>query len=171
MYIVISGPKGIGKSTFLNELSKKLVGKYLLGGIITLGQEERKFLDIKTQETSCFSKEENEKGLQIGKFLISERALNFAIKAIENSSESEIIFLDEIGRLESEKKGLYSAVYKLFSSINKSKKIIILGVRQEVIPQLKKLFLISPQEILIIEGRPYERLLEEVFDFIISELE
>lgn len=170
LFIAISGPKGIGKSTFLNELSKKLEGKYSLGGIITLGQKERKFLDVKTQETSRFSEEENEKGFQIGKYLISERSLNFAIKAIENSSESKIIFIDEIGRLESEKEGLYSIAQKLFSSISNSEKIVILGVRQEVVPQLTKLFSISPQEVWIIRERPYRYLLEEVLDFIIAKL-
>ena len=171
LIIVISGPKGIGKSTFLFKLSKRLLNKFSLGGVITLGQEERNFLDIKTQKTSSFSDVITKKGIQIGKYFISEKALNFASDAIKHSLETEVIFIDEIGRLEAEQKGLFSDISRFFSSNEISKKIVILGVRQEVVPILSNLFSIHPNVVKMIEERPCEELIEEISNIVIKHLE
>ena len=60
--------KGVGKSTFLDRLSESFSDIYEVGGIITLGQEKRKFVDVKTRENSVFAIDKEENGIQIGSF-------------------------------------------------------------------------------------------------------
>lgn len=169
LFIVISGAIGIGKSTFLSNLSEKLSEKYQVGGFITLGQETKRFVDLKTKEISLFREEEDKKGIRIGKYFIANRALNFVSKTLDDVSNLDIIFVDEIGKLESKKEGLFDTISKMFSVIIKEK-IVILGVRQEIVNQLTDLFSIYPEKVWILSEQPSEILLDEVFDFIIESL-
>ncbi|MCG3220809.1 MAG: AAA family ATPase [Candidatus Heimdallarchaeota archaeon] len=171
MYIVITGPIGIGKSTFLRKLGKILSGIYNVGGVITIGQENKEFLNLKTKETYSFREEKNENGIQVGKYFIANRALNFAAKALEDVTDVDVIFLDEIGKLESKKEGLFDSFSKLILTVNEEEKVIILGVRKEIEPQLSELFSIETEKVWILEKHSSEDLLLEVADFIIENYE
>ncbi|NPD88349.1 MAG: AAA family ATPase [Asgard group archaeon] len=170
MFIVISGPIGIGKSTLLKNLAKRLAETNQIGGIITLGQETKRFVDLKTQKTSYFKEEKDKKGIQIGKYFIADRALKFAAKTLETASDYDIVFIDEIGRLEVKKRGLYKSIFKLLKSINKEGKIVIFGVRQEVVHQLSRLFSIHPNKTWFLTKQPSEDFLIKVTEFIIKAL-
>ena len=171
LYVVITGPKGIGKSTFLRKLGKILSCLYNVGGVITIGQENREFLNLKTKEISAFRKEKEENGIQIGKYFIANRALSFAANSLKDVSDVDLIFVDEIGKLESKKEGLYEPFSKLISTINEEEKVIILGVRKEIVPQLSELFSFDTRKIWFLEKHPSEDLLLEVIDFIIENYE
>lgn len=137
--LVITGERGVGKSTFLEELSLNFLPEYSIGGVITLGQEQRKFLDVRTREEIPFWVEEEVLVEQIGNFKISEKALDFANSRIKEAMHSEIIFIDELGRLEAERKALFSSVKTLIHSISNSSKILILVIRKEFVIKMQKL--------------------------------
>ena len=79
----------------------------------------------------------------------------------------EIIFVDEIGKLESKKKGLYEAVQDLVNHVkDEERKLVILSVREELEPIMDLLFEIDPQKIWKLKKQPDEELLSEIMDVI-----
>jgi nucleoside-triphosphatase THEP1 len=167
MFLIICGPIGIGKSTLLEKLAKELSEKYSVGGVITKGREKRIFVNVKTWKEEEFSREGEKEGEIVGKFLLSTRALNFAKESIKTSYETDIIFVDEIGKLEGSKKGLYAAVQDLVTHMKEEeKKLVILSVREELESVMDLLFEIDPQKIWKLKKQPDQILLQEIMDVI-----
>ena len=69
-------------------------GDYSIGGVITLGQETRKFLNLNNGEERYFKEENDQNGVSIGNFFISDKSIEFASDAIRTAKDSKIIFID-----------------------------------------------------------------------------
>ncbi|MCG3216678.1 MAG: hypothetical protein KAS63_08130 [Candidatus Heimdallarchaeota archaeon] len=167
MLLVITGSIASGKTTLLEKLIEILKEKYKVGGVITIGREEKFFLNVKTKKQSVFSESKEKDGETTGKYFISKRALQFAKDAIISSLDSEIIFLDEIGRLEYNKKGIYEPTFNLLRKIEDLKqKIIIVAVREGIQSEIYNLFKIKPDRVWKITQYPQADLWEEIIHHI-----
>ncbi len=163
----MSGPTKIGKSSLLEKIYLALKEEFPIGGIITLGQEKRKFINLKNGDKRNFSENDDEQGITIGDFLISDKAIDFASNAIKESKDKEIIIIDEIGILESEKKCLYEPVRTLLNSIkNNEEKFILLCVRERVLPQILALYEMKIDDLWRISHQPDEEILDQLIRFI-----
>lgn len=163
----MSGPTKIGKSTLLEKIYLALKEEFSIGGVITLGQEKRKFVDLRNGNKRNFSENDEEQGITIGDFLISEKAIDFASNAIIEAKDKEIIIIDEIGILESEKKCLYEPVLTLLNSIkNTGDKFILLCVRERVLPQIIALYEMKIDDLWRISHQPDEEILNQLIRFI-----
>ena len=170
MFLVLTGDIGSGKSSLLEQLVNALSDQFSIGGLITKGQERKYFLDIKTREKEYFSSEEKEKGERIGKYFLSRRSLDFAFSVIKESKRNDIIIVDEIGRLEKEKKGLYKAIESLFNDVKKDIKIVIMAIRKDLLQELLSLFSIRPAEIWEVKHSTKDSVLSNLIECIRNEM-
>lgn len=163
----MTGPTKIGKSTLLEKIYLALKEEFAIGGVITLGQEKRIFIDLRNGNKRNFSEKDEEQGITIGDFLISDEAIDFASKAIIDSKDKEIIIIDEIGILESEKKCLYEPVKILLNLIKSAgDKFILLCVRERVLPQILALYEMEIDDLWRINHQPNEEILDQLIRFI-----
>lgn len=97
--------------------------------------------------------------------------MNFAKNAIEMSYDSQIIFIDEVGRLERERKCLYEYVSRLIkeSSIRKDQ-IIIMIIRENLLQEILELFDIKPIKIWNLQAKPRENKVREIYEFILKKI-
>jgi len=121
--IIVQGEIGAGKTrlaeVLVTELRKRglkaggIVSPRILDGEDTVGYRVR---DIATGQERAFAKLDPP-GIPIGKFYLSEDALVFARAAIESAiATDQIVFLDEVGRLELDDKGHADALRTLLRS-------------------------------------------------------
>lgn len=121
--IIIQGGIGAGKTRLaeclVTELRKRglkvggIVSPRILDGEDTVGYRVR---DIETGQERSFAKLDPP-GIPIGKFYLSEDAIVFARAAIESAiATDQIVFLDEVGRLELDDKGHADALRTLLRS-------------------------------------------------------
>ncbi|MEA3238257.1 MAG: nucleoside-triphosphatase [Candidatus Bipolaricaulota bacterium] len=121
--IVIHGQIGAGKTRLAQRLAAALEKhKIRVGGIIsprivdgveTIGYRVR---DLDTGEEQSLAAL-NPPGIPIGKFYLSEDALLFARTAIEHAAATaQVVFLDEVGRLELTGQGHAPALRALLRS-------------------------------------------------------
>lgn len=121
--IIIHGAIGAGKTRLAERLAATLEEcKIRVGGIIsprivdgveTIGYRVR---NIETGEERPFASLDPP-GIPIGKFYLSEDALLFARAAIERAATiDEVVFLDEVGRLEIAGQGHAPALRALLQS-------------------------------------------------------
>jgi len=163
----MTGPTKIGKSSLLEKIYLALKEEFSIGGVITLGQEKRIFIDLRNGDKRNFSENEDEQGITIGNFLISDGAIDFASNAIIESKDKEIIIIDEIGILESEKKCLYEPVKTLLNSIKNARdKFILLCVRERVLPQILALYEMKIDDLWRISHQPDEEIISQLIRFI-----
>ncbi len=158
--IVITGPKNSGKSTLLYNIMDEYRVKVATGGIITLGHEKRFFYNVKEDVMFPFYGEDEEY-LQVGRFRISVDALNFAKQGIIRAKDNKLIFIDEIGLLEKERKGLYLAVKPVLDEDSKDK-LIFMVVREGVVEELERIFDISNITVIELSEYPSKALIEEI---------
>ena len=162
----MTGPTKIGKSTLLEKIYRAMKEDYSIGGVITLGQEIRKFLNLKNGEERYFKEENDQNGISIGDFFISDKSIEFASDAIRTSKDSKIIIIDEVGILESEKKLLYEPVKTLLEEIDIQDKLVILCLRERVLPQLIAMLKLKIDDLWRIRSKPDEEILNQLIRFI-----
>ena len=91
--------------------------------------------------------------------------MNFANNAIESSYNSQIIFIDEVGRLERERKCMYEQVSRLVDETNRMKdKVVILIIREFLLQEILKLLDIKPVKIWILQEKPGEKKVREIYE-------
>ncbi len=133
--IIISGKKGEGKTTFVQNLIPLLKSKnYSVGGILSqkiiknddiIGYEIE---DIETNQKFPFLTLNQNQGDLIGKFQINPIGIEKGneILSIEKQKNNQFIIIDEVGKLELESNGWYLSLIEL---INKTDKTIIITVK------------------------------------------
>lgn len=147
-FFIITGRRHIGKTTFLLELVEDLKDSFAIGGVLTMGDEKKAFVNLQNGTKCDYYKENDSIKERIGNYLISEKAIKFAEQAITTASDSKIIIIDEFGRLEREKKGLYNAIINLVEQIrDKEEAILLMVIQIDVVDKAIKLLNLEPEEI------------------------
>lgn len=167
---IVTGKIGSGKTTLIQKLIRKfhdenipLSGIYsarILENEITTGYDA---VNISTGERFSFLRVQGEENQQrIGKFYIDAEGVQKGNAVLMNST-SELIIIDEIGKLELEGKGWVNAVEQLVTG---SKAHLILSVREEFVKEICEKFSISPEIIFNVEQQNDEKLFTMIFDGI-----
>lgn len=147
-FFMITGRRHIGKTTFLLEIIEDLKDSFTIGGVLTLGDEKKAFVNLQNGTKCDYYKENDSIKERIGNYIISEKAIEFAERAIKTAVNSKIIIIDEFGRLEREKKGLYNAIIDLVEQIrDKEGTILLMVIQIDVVDKAIKLLNLEPEEI------------------------
>ncbi len=160
MITIITGSRGVGKTTLLLNLIEKLknMGTHP-SGIITPAVHDgdgKKVgfyaLDVTAGERWELGRSDKDlEGLSYGPFSFSERGFNRAIEILTKAltEGSEDVFLDEIGPLELEKGYGFSSILSLISGFNINRNLYLV-IRPELIDEFVSRFL-AEKEYRIIE--------------------
>ncbi|MFP4460169.1 MAG: nucleoside-triphosphatase [Candidatus Zixiibacteriota bacterium] len=151
---IITGPINSGKSTRLFEIANSLKARgEKIYGIIAEGifENDKKIgfdiIDLDTGHRKKLART-NEKlvGFQLGKFHFSEKAFEFAKRAIEKGIDEKHLFIDEIGPMELDRKGYFDIFSKSLFSYTEN---IYVVVRENIMDEFLRLFEID--DFLILE--------------------
>ena len=140
MIIVITGDIGIGKTTVCKKVISKLKKKkFLCGGVLSVkdSKGDIKVLDLRNNKEIAFASDNIEyNGPRTRNKFFNQEGIDFGIKAIEKSLDSDFLFVDELGPIELEKEGYY----KLLDYIkNNQFNNIILIIRRSLLSKYKKI--------------------------------
>ena len=153
-FFIITGRRHIGKTTFILEIVEDLKESFTIGGVLTLGDEKKAFVNLQNGTKCDYYKENDSIKERIGNYIISEKAIEFAEQAIKTAVNSEIIIIDEFGRLEREKKGLYNAIIDLVEQIrDKEGTILLMVIQIDVVDKAIKLLKLEPEEIVTLKEK------------------
>ncbi|HSM46568.1 MAG TPA: nucleoside-triphosphatase [Draconibacterium sp.] len=167
---IITGKIGSGKTTLI----QKLIQKFRFENILVSGIYSARILendkttgydvvDISTDETEKFLRDRgNEDQQRIGKFYIDSNGEQKGNEILMNS-QSKLIIIDEIGKLELEDRGWAHSLEQL---VTDSKSNLLLSVREEVLYEVTEKFKISPDIIFNVEAQKDE----DLFSLILNEL-
>ncbi|MFX0171853.1 MAG: nucleoside-triphosphatase [Candidatus Hodarchaeota archaeon] len=130
---IITGSKRAGKSTLCWHLLKFIHKQSVVtvGGVITLQNQKRYFYLISDKKRIPFETIDDQDFIEIGQYKIDKTNLKLAIDSIQKGIGSDILFIDEIGILELQKKG-YHPVLKTALSRKRSN---ILVVKQSILDE------------------------------------
>jgi len=167
---IVTGIISSGKTSLIKKIVNDLQqDKISVSGIysprilehgVTTGYD---IVHVSTGETEKFlRKQGNENQQRIGKFYIDAEGLKKGNKILMNS-QSKLIIIDEIGKLELEDRGWAPSLKQLVTG---SKSHLLISVREEVINEVTEKFKISPEIIFKIE----EQNAEDLFTLILNEL-
>ncbi len=147
-FFIITGRRHIGKTTFVKQLIEELKEFYTIGGLLTVGVKEKMFLNLKNDKSFPYYQSNEIIKDQIGDYKISEKAIMFAEEALKKASDVKLAIIDEFGRLEREKRGLYEGVKKLVELIrDKQETVLLMIVQIDVIEDAKVLLELEPEKI------------------------
>lgn len=135
---IISGAVGEGKTSFLLELANELKKPNIkVEGFLSLRIMERgvttgyDLLDVRTNEKYSFlrSNTEEKNGNRIGRFIIHDAGLNAGRKILTEAGQKncDVIFIDEVGKLELNGGGWADQLRKLLDSTSSK---IVLSIRK-----------------------------------------
>ena len=170
---ILTGERGIGKTTFLSRLIDELRKKNILaGGILSpvvyrdsvrLGYD---VLNIRTGERTILCR--NEPGaddIKIGDWVFRNDGIQFGNSALDQLSliGCILVIVDEVGPLELENKVWCQSLDLLIGS---SPNPLILVVRENLIESVKDRWSFNPKTIWKIKGDNSEELLLEIIDAI-----
>jgi nucleoside-triphosphatase THEP1 len=140
MVIIISGEKGSGKSLLMLEISRMCNQTgFKISGIIqpSLFVDEKhigySIMNITSGQTKTLAGlDSGAAANSVGKYYFYEDGLKFGHLALQNTN-SEIVFIDEIGPLELSGKGW---AQDLKQQLNKSPQIILITIRPSLIKEV-----------------------------------
>jgi len=139
MNIIITGNGDVGKSSLCDVLFKSLSVKgFKCGGIITLRDKEKNLFvhDLKTGKKIQLASVNNTfNGPSVGRYFFNNAGIDFGNKAIKRGIKEPILFVDEIGYLELDKKGFYKIIEFLNKGIIQNSLMV---VRSRLLDQFKK---------------------------------
>jgi nucleoside-triphosphatase THEP1 len=142
--IVITGDKGVGKSTLCRKVIQKIQSRGLTcGGIITFKAPDSgiNIEDIKTGKLETLaSVRKIYSGPRSGIYYFNPEGLRFGQEAIEQGASADILFVDELGHLEVRGEGFASALPLL----NGRKQPTVVVIREELLPSLLPRFVVQP---------------------------
>jgi len=144
--IIISGEVGAGKTRAAEQLVVALKKeKITVGGVlsprivqdgVTIGYT---VFDLTSGEERLFAAL-NPPGIVVGRFFVDQEALDLARRAIGGAAQNaQVVFVDEVGRLELEGAGLALAVDTLLNS----SALPVLLIRDSFVPAVVKTFSIN----------------------------
>jgi nucleoside-triphosphatase THEP1 len=132
----------------VKKLIEKFEESYSIGGVLAIGEKEKVFVNLSNSEKCPYYQEGEEVKEQIGDYLISENAIRFAEEAIESAIDYDIVIIDEFGRLEREKKGLYKAIERLVRKLKELDEVtLIMVIQNDVMNEALALLELEPEKI------------------------
>ena len=152
--LILSGGIGAGKTRCAEKLVADLKTRGIsVGGVIqprfvqddeTIGYTVR---DLAAGEERSFASLEPP-GIAVGKYFVKAEAVAFARCAIERAAkEAQIVFIDEVGRLELAGEGHAPAVRTVLSS----SALPVLVVRTEFVDRVVRAFSVEPFTVIALE--------------------
>lgn len=153
---IISGSVGAGKTSVCKRLVCKLRSdRVKVGGVLsprdvlsgrTIGYE---IVDLKSGKKRDFARL-NPPGIPVGRYYLNKESLGWAKRSIQNSLDvADVLFIDEVGRLEIMGGGFAPAVEKSLSASS----IPVLLVRSRFVRDVRRAFGIEEYDLKRIE--PY----------------
>ena len=135
MVIIVTGAKGIGKTTVCRKLIKLVRNRgYACGGILTYKAADKGITieDIQSGEKETLASINNVyHGPRTAKYFFKPEGIDFGIQAIDKGTSAAILVVDEIGHLELRGEGFV----KVRELIKAGKvKDCILVIRKELLP-------------------------------------
>ncbi len=161
---ILTGKKGEGKTFLVEELAKILSKEGLkVKGIISRGQQYKTFINLETKEQEAFWKEGDIIEEQIGDYKLSVRALTFARESIAKIRTADMLIIDEIAWLESDKKGMFEGIKKFLENIKETNvKVVLFVVRHQIVDQIEKLFELKISRIWKLERSNHDSILKQL---------
>ena len=122
--ILVTGDVGAGKTRACSRAIDEIEsGEYEIGGVLsprvvesgsTVGYD---VVDLKSRERKTFLRSKPSGERRIGRFYLKSEGMEFASAAISRGAdEADLVFLDEVGRLEVEGLGLAESVERVLES-------------------------------------------------------
>ncbi len=133
MIIIITGAIGVGKTTVMVKILKMCRQHgYTCGGILTSKKDDSLIIeDIQTGKKEMLASTHNiYSGPRTPKYYFNNAGISFGIKAIDQGITADILFIDEIGRLELTGEGFHSVTKMIKQGQIKN---CILVIRQELL--------------------------------------
>jgi len=166
---IITGEIGTGKTSFFEKAIKNAVAKQkTVAGILTRRHMDGEIttgynvVDVSTGMVFPFLRTEGNKNQQkIGKYFIDESGLNFGRQVLQNIENDNVIFIDEIGRLELAGGGWANELEPLFQKNSR----FILSVREETVEQVIQKWKLKSYEIFDLNEMNKDRVLEKILNF------
>ena len=167
MKLVITGDIGIGKTTVCIKVISKLERNgFLCGGVLSVkdSKGDIKVLNLKNNEEIAFASNNIEyNGPRTRNKFFNQEGIDFGIKAIEESLDSDFLFVDELGLIELEKKGYYKVLDYIKN--NQFNNIIII-IRRSLLSQYKKI-LGRKIKLFEVNRKNRSRIPFEIYDYLI----
>jgi nucleoside-triphosphatase THEP1 len=134
MNILLTGEKGVGKTTCCSALAAMLKGRgAAIGGVIC---RDGKIHDLAGDAVPFYAAQKSADTVSIGDYFIFRPALSFGCDAIEKACENaRLIFIDEFGRLEMDGEGLYRGAVRGLAT---ERALVV--VRKSLLDPFKRLF-------------------------------
>lgn len=164
MNIVIFGDIGVGKTTLCRHLSLSLKEKWTCGGILTWKKNDDLFVEnIQTgQSIPLAACVRDNTGFSVSRYSFFMSGVDFGKASIRQGSQTDILFIDEIGTMELEENG-FNNVLPILKQ--REEKINILVIRKNILHKyLKRLHSHNKIFEVCIENR--DCLLGDILDFI-----
>ncbi len=137
---IVSGPRGIGKTTWCTKVTEKAQSAGLsVAGILCPGEFEHgkktaiHLTDISTREQRQLGKHVAycKDGIRVGNWLIDERAIAWGNQILSDAIGKELLIIDELGILEFERSGGFQEGMRILD--NGCYKLALVVIRPELI--------------------------------------
>ncbi len=170
-HLILTGAIGAGKTTLIKKLIDRLsADNSSVAGIYTLRQMENSettgydVVNISTGKSERFLRTEGTSSQErIGKFFLYREGLEAGNEALLNVKQTNLIIVDEIGKLELAGKGWSTSVKHLLKAQNS---FFLLSVREIVVDEIIQKFGISPQSIFRVSGNNTDEIISEILEEI-----
>ncbi|MGD9580747.1 MAG: nucleoside-triphosphatase [Vampirovibrionia bacterium] len=163
--IIITGKKHEGKSSLALKLAKfARKNNYKVKGIISISENENqkrcgyKALDLETNKVTplATTKEINNYKEKCGPFFFYKEGFEFTSKILDNNffENNEIIFIDEVGKLELKEEGFYKQINNAL--LSEKQLAIVLVIRDEYINLIEEKFNVKATNIIKVAEKNYQ---------------
>jgi nucleoside-triphosphatase THEP1 len=129
MVIIITGAVGIGKTTVCRRVVEILRGSgYSCGGILThkAAHESLIAFDIQTGERAVLaSADDTFNGPRTPRYSFNPEAIKFGMRAISKAIDSDVLIIDELGRLELDGEGFAKSLELIKTGRGKNSILVI----------------------------------------------
>jgi nucleoside-triphosphatase THEP1 len=150
-FLILTAPKGIGKTTRLQQLVKKAGGN--VGGVLSpVIENKRHFMHVASERLWQMEASGDEKRLDIGKFSFSQQAFDKAASILLEdllAPQIQTLIIDEIGPLELKGLGFHDLLFTLIRQKKESQQLCIV-VREGLHEAVMAHFGISDQQLVIV---------------------
>ena len=164
--IVLSGQRGIGKSTVCRQIAKSMRDKRVrCAGIITYKSQDSGVIieDVETGESEILASVRPEYGgPRIGQYVFNPEGLRFGLAALEQGLSADLLFVDELGHLEVKGEG-FAAVFDYLARDTFKHAIVV--IREELLSALLPRFHGRPEVVKVTKDNR-DGLVEQVLSLI-----